>query len=72
MFSRVVAGELDAALSPTEPERSAMRGRLLNLNAAMTGATKDEIEALVGALLAGYPTGRGHREDPDAVLRMFR
>lgn len=29
------------------------------------------IETLVGSLLAGFPVGRGHRDDADAVMKMF-
>lgn len=72
MFNRIVAGELDLALAPTEAERTALRGRLTNLDRSMVAATKDEIEFLVGELLEGFPVGRAHRGEPDAVLRMFR
>lgn len=58
--------------APTANEMTAMRGRLGDIARSMVPATSDEIETLIGALLAGYPVGRGHRDEVDAVLRAFR
>lgn len=52
-------------------ERTSLRGRLSDLAVAMRPAETVKIRTLVGALLAGYPSGRAHREDADAVLNMF-
>lgn len=48
-----------------------MRGRLAELNGAVEPAPRQAIETMVGSLLAGYPAGRAHRDDADAVLKMF-
>lgn len=74
-FTRVAPlgprGEIAAADAPTANERIAWGGRLHDLRASMAAADRKTVEALVGSLLAGYPAGRGHRDDPEAVLLMF-
>jgi hypothetical protein len=74
-FSRVVPagarGEISSLDAPTANERQALAVRQRDLNAAMDPTDRATIETLVGSLLAGYPAGRGHRDDPDAVMKMF-
>lgn len=64
-------GEIAEAQAPTDGERQFLATRLDGLRAAMISAERPVIQTLVGSLLAGYPVGRGHRDDVDAVMRMF-
>lgn len=57
--------------APTTNELTAMRGRLGDIARCMVPAEVVKIRTMVGGLLAGYPNGRAHRDDPDAVLKMF-
>lgn len=74
-FGRIVRsggrGEIEARNAPTQNERHALRGRLANLREAAAPASRSVIETLVGSLLAGFPAGRAHRDEPEAVLKMF-
>lgn len=74
-FNRVAPlgprGEIIAADAPTANERIAWGGRLSDLRASMAPADRSTIETMVGSLLAGYPAGRGHRDEPEAVMLMF-
>jgi hypothetical protein len=74
-YTRVVPagsrGEISSLDAPSSNERTALTTRMHDLRGSMGGADRATIETLVGSLLAGYPSGRGHRDDPDAVLKMF-
>lgn len=74
-YTRVVPlgprGEIAAADAPTANERVAWGARLSDLRASMAAADRNAVEAMVGSLLAGYPAGRGHRDEPTAVMLMF-
>jgi hypothetical protein len=74
-FNRIVPaggrGEIAQAQAPTPAERQAMSARVANLRESMAPAGRAVIETLVGSLLAGFPVGRGHRDDVDAVMKMF-
>lgn len=63
--------ELVAEHALAENERQALSGRVRELRDAMAPAARAVIETLVGSLLAGYPTGRGHRDEAEAVVKMF-
>jgi hypothetical protein len=75
IFNRIVpvgaGGEIAEAQAPTADERQSLATRLDGLRGAMAPAERPVIQTLVGSLLAGYPVGRGHRDDVDAVMRMF-
>lgn len=74
-FSRIVPvggrGEIAEAQAPSAAERQALTTRLGDLRDAMAPAGRAVVETMVGSLLAGFPAGRGHRDEPDAVMKMF-
>jgi hypothetical protein len=74
-YTRVVPtglrGEISSLDAPTANERIALTTRLHDLRSSMGATDRATIETLVGSLLAGYPAGRGHRDEPDAVMKMF-
>lgn len=74
-FNRLVdmggRSEIAEVHAPSKTEIVALRGRLGEIARCMEPCETLKIRTMVGGLLAGYPSGRAHREDPDAVLKMF-
>jgi hypothetical protein len=63
--------EIPAELAPTPNERQALAGRSRDLQGWLVPAETVRIRTMVAALLAGYPSGRAHKDNPDKVLDMF-
>lgn len=63
--------EISAELAPTINERQALAGRARDLQGWLVPADTVRIRTMVAALLAGYPNGVAHKDNPDRVLDMF-